>query len=47
VSAALFIQNGKRIRHIVIGGLSGSTVYLHGTIFVKELLIVNVCYDFV
>jgi len=46
VSVALFTQNGKRTRHIVICGLSGFTVlftdYLaHVTICVKRLLIIK------
>ena len=44
--AALVIQNGKGKRHIVICGLSGSTVHftdylVNVTMFIKKLLIIK------
>jgi hypothetical protein len=53
VSAALVIQNGKRMSHIVIGGLSGTAVfftdYCHTRHNFRKRIIdhKNVCYDFV
>jgi len=43
VSVALVIKHAKRTRHIVICGLSGSTIFflhylINGTIFEKKLL---------
>jgi hypothetical protein len=50
VSVALVIQHAKRMRHIVICGLSSSTIFLHylinSTIFGKKLLNIKCAFWF-
>jgi hypothetical protein len=48
----LGIHHATRVRHIVICGLAGSTIFFshyltNGTIFEKKILNLKMCFDFV